>query len=210
MKHKGFTLVELLIVIVVIGILASIGVVSFNGSQLRGRNAARLSSIDQAQEMVDVLLTKVTAADIKATLNLESTNYWNACIGTGYSNVDGDGITDCASYNGSAYASTSSAFNTLLSNNTGPLPDFGKSYPASKSKDGDLVAGPYIQTMTVDSVVRLGIEFSLEGEKTPCIMTPLVYGYSPSATLTKPSGDAANYSSYGNGVTECRFVVADL
>jgi prepilin-type N-terminal cleavage/methylation domain-containing protein len=210
MKHKGFTLVELLIVIVVIGILASIGIVSYSGSQLRGRNTARLSSIDQAQEMIDVLLTKVTAADIKATLNLESSNYWNACIGSGYKNVDGDGITDCASYNGSTYASTSSAFNTLLSSNTGPLPDFGRSYPASLSKDGDLVAGPYIQTMTVDSVVRLGIEFSLEGEKTPCIMTPLVYGYSPSATLTKPSGDAANYSSYGNGVTECRFVVADL
>ncbi len=40
---KGFTIVELLIVIVVIGILAAITIVAFNGIQNRGKSAASQS-----------------------------------------------------------------------------------------------------------------------------------------------------------------------
>lgn len=39
-KQKGFTIVELLIVIVVIGILAAITIVAYNGIQNRGKAAA--------------------------------------------------------------------------------------------------------------------------------------------------------------------------
>ena len=38
--HRGFTIVELLIVIVVIGILAAITIVAYNGIQLRASTAA--------------------------------------------------------------------------------------------------------------------------------------------------------------------------
>lgn len=44
-KQKGFTIVELLIVIVVIGILAAITIVAYNGIQQRGRDAQRKSDI---------------------------------------------------------------------------------------------------------------------------------------------------------------------
>lgn len=46
-KHnqKGFTIVELLIVVVVIAILAAVTVVAFNGIQTRARDASRLSDI---------------------------------------------------------------------------------------------------------------------------------------------------------------------
>jgi prepilin-type N-terminal cleavage/methylation domain-containing protein len=50
-KNSGFTIVELLIVIVVIGILAAITIVAYNGIQLRARDSRRLSdmkSIEQA------------------------------------------------------------------------------------------------------------------------------------------------------------------
>ena len=40
-KQTGFTIVELLIVIVVIGILAAITIVAFNGVQQRARDAQR-------------------------------------------------------------------------------------------------------------------------------------------------------------------------
>ena len=44
-NKAGFTIVELLIVIVVIGILAAITIVAFNGIQERGRDATRGSDI---------------------------------------------------------------------------------------------------------------------------------------------------------------------
>lgn len=43
-KH-GFTIVELLIVVVVIAILASISVVAYNGIQLRSRNSKQLTAV---------------------------------------------------------------------------------------------------------------------------------------------------------------------
>ena len=44
-KQYGFTIVELLIVIVVIGILAAITIVAYNGIQQRGRDSQRLSDV---------------------------------------------------------------------------------------------------------------------------------------------------------------------
>lgn len=57
-KPKGFTVVELLIVIVVIGILAAIVIVSYNGAQLRARNATRLSDIKVVEELLDTYYTQ--------------------------------------------------------------------------------------------------------------------------------------------------------
>lgn len=44
-KRKGFTIVELLIVIVVIGILAAITIVAYNGTQQRARDSQRESDV---------------------------------------------------------------------------------------------------------------------------------------------------------------------
>jgi len=54
LRREGFTIVELLIVIVVIGILAAITIVAYNGIQQRGRDAQResdISTIVKALEM---------------------------------------------------------------------------------------------------------------------------------------------------------------
>lgn len=45
MGQKGFTIVELLIVIVIIGILAALVFVQFNGMQQRGRDADRKADV---------------------------------------------------------------------------------------------------------------------------------------------------------------------
>lgn len=58
MMHKtktlGFTIVELLIVIVVIGILAAITIVAFNGAQDRARNAQVQAALNQAHKLLQL------------------------------------------------------------------------------------------------------------------------------------------------------------
>ena len=51
-QTHGFTIVELLIVIVVIGILAAITIVAFNGVQNRAKTAAVQSSVSQAMKKI--------------------------------------------------------------------------------------------------------------------------------------------------------------
>lgn len=77
--QRGFTIVELLIVIVVIGILASITVVSYNGIQKRAQNSAI---------MLEFRAWKQAFALYKASMGgypamPDNTHY---CLGTGFPN----------------------------------------------------------------------------------------------------------------------------
>lgn len=57
-KQHGFTIVELLIVIVVIGILAAITIVVFNGIQSRAQLAAVKSDSNQAQKQIELFVAE--------------------------------------------------------------------------------------------------------------------------------------------------------
>lgn len=52
--QRGFTIVELLIVIVVIGILAAIVIVAYNGISSKARASALISTLDQASKKLDI------------------------------------------------------------------------------------------------------------------------------------------------------------
>ena len=52
-KERGFTIVELLIVIVVIAILAAITIVAYNGIQQRARNSSYQDAASQLQTKVE-------------------------------------------------------------------------------------------------------------------------------------------------------------
>ena len=56
-QQTGFTIVELLIVIVVIAILAAISIVAYNGIQTRGRDAQRLSDVATVQKAMELFNT---------------------------------------------------------------------------------------------------------------------------------------------------------
>jgi prepilin-type N-terminal cleavage/methylation domain-containing protein len=53
MKQKAFTIVELLIVIVVIGILAAISLVAYNGVQNRAKNSSVKAAVASVQKLVE-------------------------------------------------------------------------------------------------------------------------------------------------------------
>jgi prepilin-type N-terminal cleavage/methylation domain-containing protein len=52
--HPGFTIVELLVVIVVIGVLASITIVAYNGVQQRAQVASTQSKINQYEKQLEI------------------------------------------------------------------------------------------------------------------------------------------------------------
>lgn len=98
--QPGFTIVELLIVIVVIGILAAITIVAYNGVQARAKNSQILSittSYVKALRLYEVDNNKLPGAGY-AGMN-------TPCLGTGYP----DGI--CSNV---GTRTESSTFNSLL------------------------------------------------------------------------------------------------
>lgn len=57
LKMRGFTLVELLIVIVVIAILAAITLVAYNGIQNRAKNTAAVETANQVRNKIEAYNT---------------------------------------------------------------------------------------------------------------------------------------------------------
>lgn len=55
---KAFTIVEILVVISVMGIVASIGIVSYNGYQERARAAAAIAGVNQATDLLEAYQLK--------------------------------------------------------------------------------------------------------------------------------------------------------
>ena len=53
-KQKGFTIVELLIVVVVIAILAAITIVAYNGITQRAKESVAKNAVSQAQKKLGV------------------------------------------------------------------------------------------------------------------------------------------------------------
>ena len=67
---KGFTIVELLIVIVIIGILAAISIVTYNGVQQRARNTAIISAVNQTMNSIQAYIAQEDDYPIKLNVNM--------------------------------------------------------------------------------------------------------------------------------------------
>lgn len=79
LKNKnGFTIVELLVVIVVIGILASITVVAYGGIQRRAENTARVTEVRQYEKIFQ--LYKASFGSFPQNPSTAQ----NYCLGTGF------------------------------------------------------------------------------------------------------------------------------
>ena len=80
-KQKGFTLVELLIVIIIIGILATLVIVTFTGVQAKDRDSKRQTSIEAVDSHLEAFFaengyypTVIDLQDITASTGWVATN----------------------------------------------------------------------------------------------------------------------------------------
>jgi prepilin-type N-terminal cleavage/methylation domain-containing protein len=77
MKHKGFTLVELIVVIAIIGILSAVVIGSLNDARSKGRDSKRIADLSNIQLALALYLNKYSTyptggwADLKTELEDE-------------------------------------------------------------------------------------------------------------------------------------------
>jgi prepilin-type N-terminal cleavage/methylation domain-containing protein len=96
LKHTGYTIVELLIVIVVIGILATITLVAYNGVQNRARDTIRISDLTAIADALEVYV--VNNGAYPTPVSTPNASSWE--VSTNGSNVATDFLSALATNNG--------------------------------------------------------------------------------------------------------------
>ena len=116
-RRNGFTVVELLIVIVVIGVLAGISVVAYNGIQERARNSSLLSSVDAIEKAATV--HQINYGMVPLTYNTDTSQYVTegnrlfSCIGklSDYPANSDFAVGECYKDGGQVFATVDTAVN---------------------------------------------------------------------------------------------------
>lgn len=155
---NGFTIVELLIVIVVIAVLAAITVVAFNGIQLRARNSQTFSAVNTyykaliAYASVNSTYPTVAANGVSAQGSCLGSDYpSNACWGAGAGQrLESAGLM--------------SALGTTISR--APMPGLRSSVSAGQYRGVLFI--PASSNWTLDGVARDWLLYAVEGSSTRC------------------------------------------
>ncbi len=157
-KQKGFTIVELLIVIVVIGILAAISIVAYNGIQQRAQTATLMSDLDNAakQLKIDQTINMIYPATVAAA---NSGQGLKASQGVTY-RYSVDNISTPHTFCLAALYGSSIIYSITESGapNPGSCVNlaYGASSPSALLTDGNTATNPYyslgvgLQSVTVD------------------------------------------------------------
>lgn len=198
---RGFTIVELLIVIVIIAILAAITIVAFNGIQQRARNNARMSGASAIARALEAFVIQ-TGQNVPGP---------PVCIPIGGKDYSGDGIPDCNLVMGAVpnrwpeKAATTSALASAGFS--------GFSYPTDEvtGTNGEKYAGIALTfggsaTEGMNGVLQpFFLYFRLEGEGQDCGSRLSVRRVSNPDPLYRIV--PAQYYGSGNGVTTCAYAI---
>jgi len=186
-KYSGFTIVELLIVIVVIAILAAISIVAYNGIQVRAENAKTITAVNAYRKAL-------------AQYRIDNSGYptnGGMCLGDTYPVLDGTN----AGCRNSAAVLLNTAGSTMVNalkpymNNSFPMPSVKILSNTAGSRD---YLGVYFYgsnyNLTLDGVEKVGLLYTIESGE--CPINP---SYSSSSYPNFTSSDTGSYASFGTG-----------
>lgn len=187
-SRTGFTIVELLIVIVVIGILAAITIVAFTGIQQRARNTQTISAANAYLKAFAQYKTLNSVYPPSGGLNYN-------CLGE---NNPGD---QCWRREGTA-GTTDGMFenatvHTALRTVMGSLPDASTSL--SNGRNGIMYVNHPSSAVTLDGVVHgTYLMYVLDGAGAKCTAgTPLSGNWATFTSAVPSTGYTVNLSSVG-------------
>jgi prepilin-type N-terminal cleavage/methylation domain-containing protein len=204
-KHtnkNGFTIVELLIVIVVIGILAAITITAFNGVQQRANNTRRIGAAKDWQKLITAY-TSQNGAYPAGSLNNHT------CLGTGNpTDLDANPDEDCLGTGNVKHPATSinTAYKTLAT-----LPNFPGDKLVSTAGIGT-TAGISLRSIdTLDpgtpeaKTTYPFLYYWLNGTNQDCVLRPVAAvvsgGYSASTAINTMANEG--------GLTRCMILLPD-
>ncbi|OGL23060.1 hypothetical protein A2791_05285 [Candidatus Saccharibacteria bacterium RIFCSPHIGHO2_01_FULL_46_30] len=170
-KNAGFTIVELLIVIVVIGILAAITIVAFNGVQNRAKDTAQITLVSQWESILKLYVAEhgslpVTVSD-------------RVCLGTSYPASGVFSLNSCHFYEQNGYDEQRSAVEPDVINKFREVATIPSQSPDSSG---------FVATDGTDSMKFLtrGVALTMNQASTPHSNYKLEYGVTGNKC---PSGD---------------------
>lgn len=194
LPRRGFTLVELLIVIVVIGILAAITLVAYNGIQQRATNASMMADVSSIVKFIEMYHAEYGILPPAAASN-------TYCL---------TADNDCTLYNGAKVTANNTALISQLSQ-YGTVP---QSVPSlSSSLHGIYISTPSPSTPFVynGGTTPTLVVFWLQGANQNCSGISGMTSVSGNGNSSSPfvPGTASNPATNGGTMTRCYEVFAD-
>lgn len=190
----GFTIVELLIVIVIIAILATMLFFTYNGIQAKTRSTQTAQAVDQYRKAL------IAYAAQNGRYPIDD---YQACIGTGYPNLGGDSRGDCRVQSGGTI-STDNWFNQQIK---GYLPGSVPRPQARVDSPGNIMVGAYFDaTDTQEDPILLDgkgvynwLVYVVEGYHANCPVGPT---YGPDYSKSPAQGGSEDWWDFKSTRTE--------
>lgn len=216
-KHLGFTVVELVIVIVVIGILAGASVVAFSGIQERAKNTSTALEAAKMNKYLHLYINQHGSEQFKSIIPPPVGGAaTTACLGTGYEDVVEGSAVGCYTNQVGQYVTSNSGLDNAL----GTIGDISASYPTITINPDPMdpplrQSSPYLAYLPATTQHLVDgrpnvfgyIRYILDGADVDCVNRPmLVYeGTSGGNYLYTKANNAKNssFSTFGGGYTTC-------
>jgi len=168
MKRRGFTIVELIIVITIMGILLTLGVVNLRGSQVNGRDAERKVDIETIALHLETFYTSGTDDPSILYNRYPSVDPTSGLIGherTYLRDIDLKSLASPTPAGSTASSLMAATNSTQTTASVTPQPDFDKYIYQPLKSDGSLCA------LSTDECIKFNLYYKLELDSTINMMT---------------------------------------